>query len=109
LLKGRSSTKLNRKSQSVRHYLAKLQKLAETCEFDAYCEEAIRDQLLCGLCSQAIQRKLLAEAASKLMEKEASGFHGDSHDVQKVEKNLSECFRCGKTNHYVEKCFHHNA
>ena len=108
-------------SESVRQYLAKLQKLAETCEFGAYREEAIRDRFVCGLRSQAIQRKLLAEAtltlqtavekavASELTEKKASGFHGDSHDVKKVEGTFPECFRCGKTNHSADKCFHRNA
>ena len=108
-------------SESVRQYLAKLQKFAETCEFGAYRGEAIRDRFVCGLHSQAIQRKLLAEAtltlqtavekalASELTDKEASGFHGDSHDVRKVERTFPECFRCGKANHSAEKCFHRNA
>ena len=74
-------------SETVRQYLAKLQKLAETCKFGAYREEAFRDWFVCSLRSQSIQRKLLAEAtltlqtavekacASELREKEASGFH----------------------------------
>ena len=81
-------------SETVRQYLAKLQKLSETCEFGPYREEAIGDRFVCGLRSQSIQRKLLVEAtltlqtavekacASKLTEKEASGFHGSSHDVE---------------------------
>ena len=108
-------------SETVRQYLAKLQKLAETCEFGPYREEAIRDRFVCGLRSQSIQRKLLAEAtlslqtavekacASELTEKEASGFHGSSHDVKKVEGTFPECFRCGKTNHSPEKFFHRKA
>ena len=102
-------------SETVRQYLAKPQKLAETCEFGAYHEEAIRDRFVCGLRSKSIQRKLLAEAtltlqtavkkscASGLTEKDASGFHGSSHDVKKVEGTFPECFRCGKTNHSPEK------
>ena len=108
-------------SETVRQYLAKLQKLAETCEFGAYHEEAIRDRFVCGLRSKSIQRKLLAEAtltlqtavkkscASGLTEKDASGFHGSSHDVKKVEGTFPECFRCGKTNHSPEKYFHRKA
>ena len=45
--------------ETVRQYLAKLQKLAETCEFGPYREEAIRDWFVCGLHSQSIQCKLL--------------------------------------------------
>ena len=101
-------------SETVRQYLAKLQKLAETCKFGPYHEEAIRDRFVCGLHSQSIQHKLLAEAmltlqtavekacASELTEKEASGFHGSPHDVNKVEGTFPECFRCGKTNHSLE-------
>ena len=47
--------------------------------------------------------------ASELTENEASGFHGSSHDVKKVEGTFPECFRCGKTNHSSKKCFHRKA
>ena len=32
--------------QSIREFLAKLQKLAETCEFGGYRDEALRDRLV---------------------------------------------------------------
>lgn len=47
--------------QSVRDFLARLQKLAETCEFGAYREEALRDRLVCGMKSKTTRRKLLGE------------------------------------------------
>jgi hypothetical protein len=87
-------------SESVGQYLAKLQKLAETCEFGLYCEEAIRDQFVCGLLAQSIEHKLLAvvsltlqtavkkTCATELMEKETSGFHGHLHDVKKSGRNF---------------------
>ena len=53
-------------SESIRQFLAKLQKLAETCEFGGYREEAIRDRFVCGLRVRSIQRKLLAEATLTL-------------------------------------------
>jgi len=49
-------------SESIRDFLARLKKLAETCEFGGYHEEAIRDRFVCGLKEQTIQRKLLAVA-----------------------------------------------
>ena len=49
-------------SESIRDYLAKLQRLAKTCDFGGYRDEAIRDRLVCGLRNRAIQRKLLGEA-----------------------------------------------
>ena len=53
-------------SESIRQYLAKLQKLAETCEFGGYREEAIRDRFVCGIRVRSIQRMLLAEATLTL-------------------------------------------
>lgn len=93
-------------SESVRQYLAKLQTLAEMCEFGAYCDEAIRDRFVCTLHSQSIQHKLLAEVLLTLQTavekacvhestgKEALALHGVV--VNKVEGNFPECFRCGQ-------------
>ena len=44
--------------QSIREFLAKLQKLAETCEFGGYRDEALRDRLVCGITSLTIRRNL---------------------------------------------------
>ena len=107
-------------SESIRQFLAKLQKLAETCEFGGYREEAIRDRFVCGLRVRSIQRKLLAEAtltlqtavekacAAELTEKETSVLHGDAL-VKKVEGTFPECFKCGKRNHSSESCYYRNA
>ena len=46
--------------ESIRDFLARLLKLAETCEFGSYREEAIRDQLVCCLKERTVQCKLLA-------------------------------------------------
>ena len=103
--------------ESVGQFSARLQKLAETCEFGVYREEAIRDRFVCGLRDRPIQRKLLAEAtltlqtavekacAAELTEKETSVVHGDSR-VNKVEGTFPECFRCGKMNHSPDSCFY---
>ena len=49
-------------SDSIRDFLPRLKKLAETCEFGSYRKEAIRDRFICGLKERRIQRKLLAVA-----------------------------------------------
>ena len=46
----------------MRGFLARLKKLAETCKFGGYREEAVRYQFVCGLKERTIQRKLLAVA-----------------------------------------------
>lgn len=40
------------------------------------------------------------------MEKEVLGFYGFFYDVKKVEGIFFECFRCGKINYFLEKCFY---
>ena len=47
-------------SESIRDFLARLKKLAETCEFRGYREETIRVRFVCGLNERTIERKLLA-------------------------------------------------
>ena len=46
----------------IRYFLARLKKLAETCELGGYRKEAIRYRFVCGLKKRRIQRKLLAVA-----------------------------------------------
>ena len=44
------------------NYLAELRRLASTCEFKTFLEEALVDKFVCGLRKDNIQRRLLAEA-----------------------------------------------
>ena len=53
-------------SKSMHQYLTKLQRLSETCEFDLNSDDAIRDSFVCGLRSQSIPHKLLAEVSLNL-------------------------------------------
>ena len=50
--------------QSIREFLAKLQKLAETCEFGGYRDEALRDKLVCGITSLTIRRTFNTKESS---------------------------------------------
>ena len=42
-------------------YVAELRKLATDCAFNVHLTEVLRDKFVCGLHSEATQRRLLAE------------------------------------------------
>ena len=48
--------------ESIAAYLAELKRLSRDFAFQGHLEEALRDQLVCGLRSPSIQKRLLAEA-----------------------------------------------
>ena len=70
-----STDKCNQEEgQPIREFLAKLQNLAETCEFGNYRDEALRDRPFCGITdSKATRRKLLGR--SRVESKESSRYH----------------------------------
>ena len=41
--------------------MAELRRLSKHCDFKEYLSEALRDRLVCGLRSEAIQRRLLSQ------------------------------------------------
>ena len=49
-------------TESLADYLAELRRLATKCNFGPYLNEALRDRFVCGIKSEAIQRKLLSES-----------------------------------------------
>lgn len=105
------------KGHSIREFLAKLQKLADTYEFGGYRDEALRDRLVCGITSQTIQRKLLGVAdltlkktvdiavGMELTENEISEISSEPKPVQKMDLH-DPCFRCDRRNNLPENCFH---
>ena len=46
---------------TIADYDANLRKLATYCQFAEYLEDALRDQFVCGLRHEVVQRKLLSE------------------------------------------------
>ena len=48
-------------NESIAEYMAELRRVATHCEFRDYLNDALLDQLLCGLQNQNIQNKLLSE------------------------------------------------
>ncbi|CAC5384147.1 unnamed protein product [Mytilus coruscus] len=107
--------------EKVRDYLANLRKLTDTCQFNVFLEEALRDRLVCGLYSKTIQRKLLSESELDLKkafeiavgieaaEKETNEFRNEVSTTHKVTMRSSECYRCGKSGHNADSCFYKNS
>ena len=46
----------------MNEFVIQLQRLARTCDFGAFIDEALRDHLVCGLQNGETQKKLLAES-----------------------------------------------
>ena len=49
------------RTETVAQYVAELRKLSVHCQFGPYLEEVLRDRFVCGLRSEAVQKKLLAK------------------------------------------------
>lgn len=62
-------------NEGVTAYMAELRKLADKCEFGTYLSDALRDRLVCGLRSEATQRRLLTEE-NLTLDKAYSVAHG---------------------------------
>ena len=50
-------------NESVADYVAELRRLTAHCEFGTFLDDALRDRFVCGLRSEATQKKLLVEAS----------------------------------------------
>jgi hypothetical protein len=90
-------SKFNKRNQkegeSVNEYVFELKKLSSFCEFGEFLKEALRDTLVCGLKSEAIQKKLLSErdldfdgavriaTAMETAEKDTLSFAGNTEPV----------------------------
>jgi len=116
--------------ESIADFVAELRRLSTHCAFgENQLEEALRDRLVCGLRSEAIQRRLLtvtnltfAEALQTAQGMEAAdkntqqlkgtdialqfvGARPTSSDAPRRTKEQKRvCYRCGKSNHQSTDC-----
>lgn len=58
-----------RENEAIAEYAVQLRKLASSCQFETFLEQALRDRFLCGLRSSHIQSKLLAEGEKLTFDK----------------------------------------
>ena len=71
--------------EMVAEYIVSLKQLLMHCDFCTFLNDALHDQLVCGFCQEAIQRKLLAE--DKLTFKKASEI---AQAMELAERNATE-------------------
>ena len=107
--------------------MVELRKYAEYFDFQDKLDETLRDRLACGLCSETIQKCLLAEknltlasaieiaqgmeAATKqsteLRSRAVSG-QPHNHDIQLLSRTTvrqkNKCYHCGRTGHSPSIC-----
>ena len=107
--------------KSVAQYIAELRKLTTHCEFREYLDQTIRNRLVSGLNSEAIQKRLLSKrnmtlaaaqeialgmkaATKEASEKQLSS--KSSLEINKVSVDTAKpCFRCARKGHVPENCY----
>ena len=121
-----------REGETVVQYMAALRRLSEYCDFKDYLDQALHNRLVCGLRSEAIQRRLLSEKdltlesaydiahsletasqhASELQASVKTGAPSAAGVLRVVPGKPQEdgtsqsCHRCGKTNHPPNQCYY---
>ena len=106
--------------ETVTRYVAELRKLASDCQFEAYLDQALRDWFVCGLRSEATQKRLLTKAELTFAQalEIAQGMEAAERDTIQLHANgtgvvgtavgkidLSRaCHHCGRKNHSPKDC-----
>ena len=102
--------------ETIKSYVAVIQKLAEDCAFGTSLSDTLRDRLVCGMRDEKVQRRLLsrqdltfkqavdeAEMAERAA-KDAAQFHEtDAREVHRLPRQLGHCYRC-EGNHNSQQC-----
>lgn len=114
-------TRKQKPGETVTTYRRELKKLAETCKFEGFLNEVLRDVFVIGLEDKAAQCELLSEA-DLTIDKAFRIAHGremaakrvDEMHIGLTEKTVNKvtpksCWRCGKHNHDAEKCYYKTA
>ena len=114
---------VQKETQNIQSFFMEIKKLAVTCNFGIFLQEALRDKFICGLKNENIQRRLLTENNISLEEayKKALGLESAeieqkevreaSSSTQGIYYNKNErktwkksCWRCGRL-HAADTCF----
>ena len=119
--------------ETVSKYLAGLKRAATDCQYEAFLEESLWDQFVCGLASEAIRRRLLLEkeltltkmaeiaVAKEVAEKDSKNIQetksnenvnalknfkkqNKTTDKKAVRQTTEPCYRCGRKGHQPQNC-----
>ena len=114
-------------AETVATYLAELRRLASTCEFSEFLNEALCDRLVCGLREEDMQRRLLVEPRLNLkraleLSQGIKAAQKDAKEIQSTENDLGAtnrvgqskndtvfCSRCLGTGHAQAECKYRSA
>ena len=123
--------RMQEEGETIGQYIACLQKMTEYCDYGTMLNQMLRDKLIHGLhkSHRNIQQKLLGEAditfskaceTALAMETASKGCqewakeHTGSGTVNKLDRNSKGksdqvCWRCNKSGHRPDRCWHRNA
>ena len=115
--------------ETVQDFVADLRRLAITCDFGEFLDQALRDRFVCGLKSEQIQKVLLAEdgltidralelaQAKEAAARDAKNFKGSTapavavvHQLPSSDRGPSRgaggkpCYRCARNGHAPKDC-----
>ena len=106
-------------------YVAELRRLSVHCEFGPFLNDALRDRFVCGLRSELVQRRLLAEdkltlawvleiaqgmeEADKYSKALKATEVAEVHKMDNIPPKRSPCYRCGRSNHDQSQCYFKDA
>ncbi|XP_016665064.1 uncharacterized protein LOC107885872 [Acyrthosiphon pisum] len=62
------NSRKQKEGESVNDFIIELRRLASSCKFDAFLDQALRDRLVAGLSDDIMVRKLLAEPSALLFD-----------------------------------------
>ena len=109
-----------RSDETISQFVVELRKCAEHCNFQDKLDEALRDRLVCGLHSETIQKRLLAEknltlasaiemaqgmeaATRQSTELRSQAATGQPQNIQLLSKSAAKptkkFYRCGRIGH----------
>ena len=103
--------------EPINEFVIQLRRLAQTCDFGAFLDEALRDRLVCGLQNNVTQKKLLAESNLTLQKavniataSEMAVLEGQQTNTPTNESEVNfvrytkHCQCCGKRGHVTSVC-----